>query len=227
MEPVTRQNFGFVIAYLLPGLTALWGVGEYSPVVRFWLGRVPDETPTIGGFLFASLAAIAAGMIVSTLRWALIDTLHHLTGIGRPKWDFSLLQNNLGAFDLIVEHQYRYYQFHGNGFVAVVFLFGMRRAIDGLAPVESLDIALLIVACILFAGSRDTLRKYYVRGNAIMAARGLANRLANRRAGAALPDSRSRSKDVLKVGSSPQIERVSHDVTTVCRSGPTREVREP
>ena len=110
MRDVTNQNFGLLIAYVLPGVTALWGASYLSPTVRVWLGSAPADAPTVGGFLYLTIAAVAAGLIASTVRWAVVDTLHHVTGIPRPTWDFSRLQSNISAFNLIVEHQYRYYQ---------------------------------------------------------------------------------------------------------------------
>ena len=36
---------------------------------------------------YAVLAATAIGLIVSALRWMLLDRLHHATGVKRPVWD--------------------------------------------------------------------------------------------------------------------------------------------
>jgi hypothetical protein len=171
MRDVTGHNFGLLIAYVLPGVTALWGASYFSPTIQVWLGSAPADAPTVGGFLYLTIAAVAAGLIASTVRWAVIDTLHHLTGVPRPKWDFSHLQRNISAFHLIVEHQYRYYQAYGNTLVSLLFVIVARRSsLDFVpAPLGYTDIALLALVFILFLGSRDTLRKYVHRGNMLFA----------------------------------------------------------
>jgi len=166
MKDVTTSNFGLLIAYLLPGFTVLWGISYLVPSVQVWLGVVPSTAPTVGGFLYITIASIGAGMIVSTLRWLIIDTIHHWTGICPGDWDFAQLQSNVAAFDVLGENHYRYYQFYGNGAIALPFLYIARWFSThnfwppplgwGLLGVLGLEI-------LLFAGSRDTIRKYYSR----------------------------------------------------------------
>src|SRR5258708_7235024 len=73
-------NFGLLIAFLLPGFVALWGISYVSEPVRSWFGSTPDYAPSVGGFLYVTLASIVAGLTVSTVRWIVIDTVHHVTG---------------------------------------------------------------------------------------------------------------------------------------------------
>lgn len=61
MAEVTQSNFGLLIAYLLPGAILISSFSDRSPVIRTWLGA-STESPTIGGFLFITLAAVFAGM---------------------------------------------------------------------------------------------------------------------------------------------------------------------
>lgn len=177
MKNVSADNFGLLIAYLLPGLTVLWGLGYVSPTMRSWLGTTSTSPPTIGGFLYVTLASVAAGLIVSTVRWAVLDTIHHWTGIRRPNWDFARLQENVTAFDVLIEIHYRYYQHYGNMLVSLAFAYAARRSALGLwsAPLGWLDLGLLLLALVFFFGSRDTLRKYYQR-----TARFLENETENR-----------------------------------------------
>ena len=101
MNDVTARNFGLAIAYLIPGFIGLAGVAAVSDVIRTWLGG--DGGPTVGGFLYVSLGSIAAGMTVSAMRWAVIDTIHHFTGLRRPKWDDSKLNERLRAVEHLVD----------------------------------------------------------------------------------------------------------------------------
>jgi hypothetical protein len=165
-------NFGLLIAFLLPGLVALWGVSFLSETIRSWLGAPPADAPSVGGFLYVTLAAILAGLTVSTVRWLLVDTLHHFTGLARPTWDFSRLQENVAAYDMLIEIHYRYYQFYANMVVALAFAAIARH----LAPaagfqLDATDVAIAGLIAVFLAGSRDTLGKYYRRAAQLLARR--------------------------------------------------------
>jgi len=162
---VTRNNFGLLIAYVLPGVTALWGVSYFSPIVASWLGAAPTDAPTVGAFLYVSIAAVMAGMTVSTVRWLLVDTIHHWTGIGRPDFDYARLEQNIRAFDLLVRHHYIYYKFHSNMLISVAFAYFARRTAAGFwsMPINGTDVACLLLGLVLFLGSRNNLRNYYRR----------------------------------------------------------------
>ena len=97
MKELSDKNFGLLIAYLLPGFTAVWGMSYLSPTVHAWLGEASPDGPTVGGFLYVTLGSVAAGLTVSTVRWAVIDTFHHWTGLNQPQWDFAKLQANIAA----------------------------------------------------------------------------------------------------------------------------------
>ena len=159
-----------MIAYLLPGFTAVWATTFVSPALAPWLGRTPDDAPTVGGFLFISLASVAAGLTVSTVRWLVLDTVHHLTGLRRSPRDFARLGGNEAAFSRIVEDHYRYYQFYGNMLVALAAVFAARHVTAGAAwaRFDLTDVGLAALAVLFFAGSRDTLRKFYVRSGQLL-----------------------------------------------------------
>ena len=107
MQNVTNANFGPLIAYLVPGATALWGISEFYPALRSWFAVVPMQTPTIGGFLYLTVASIACGMVISAIRWAVVDTFHRVTGLPPPKLDFSKLGPNVEAYSLLIEIHYQ------------------------------------------------------------------------------------------------------------------------
>ena len=164
------NDFGLLISYVLPGFTALWGASYLFPEIRSLVVSAPSDGATLGGFLYMTVAAVAAGLTISTVRWLLIDTLHHWTGVQRPSWDFSRLQDNVAAYTVLNELHYKYYQFYANTFIALLFVYVARRFHSGLinAPFGLLDAGFLALLIILFAGSRDTLRKYYVRMDQVL-----------------------------------------------------------
>jgi len=169
LKDASVTDFGLVIAYLLPGGIGLWGVGQMSPAFNDWLGTAALTSVTVGGFLTATLLALAMGLLASTVRWLLIDPLHHKTGVKPPHWDFAHLAEREEAYELLVEIHYRYYQFYANSIVALTFALIALLA-RGTSVVEKLSLgsAILVLIAIFFAGSRDTLRKYYSRAGALL-----------------------------------------------------------
>jgi len=170
VREVTAANFGFLVAYVLPGFTTLWGVSYFSETVNGWLGASQGDAPTVGGFLYITLAAVSAGMTVSTVRWLLVDSFHALTGLRHPAWDFSKLQQNVAAYDVLVKIHYHFYQFHSNMLVAITFLYVCRWVAFGWGSFASVwdDLGFILLATIFFMGSRDNLHKYYFRVAAIL-----------------------------------------------------------
>lgn len=168
MTNLSNRNFGILIAYILPGFTAIWGVSFVSTTVQSWLTVSTSglELPTVGGFLYVTLASVALGMTVSAIRWFVIDSINEYTGLKRPAWDDSLLQANLDAFDLIVEHHYRYYQFYANSIVSILLVYAVHRLSDEMpGSFGLLELGLIALLIVFWAMSRDTLKKYYRRSS--------------------------------------------------------------
>lgn len=168
MRDITSQNFGLLIAYVIPGMLALWGLAQICPPVDVWLHSTwmtTGDPATVGGFLYLLLGSIASGLTVSTLRWLAIDRIHQWTGLRRPGWDDSKLQDKLAAFEALVDNHYRYYQFYSNGLVALIFVFAARMVHSGrcVCDLDRIDGGILFLFLVYWAGSRDTLRNYYTR----------------------------------------------------------------
>jgi hypothetical protein len=148
-------NFGLLIAYVLPGFTALEGFPLISPAGTAW-GTTGDPNPNLTSFLSGTVMALAAGLTVSTVRWLLLDSFHHWTGISRPPRDFGRLGPNVAAFDYLVLVHYRYYKFYANMVVALVWAY----ATEGYALGARGFLYWPLVVLFFFA-SRDSLKKYY------------------------------------------------------------------
>ncbi len=170
MRDVTNNNFGHLIAYVIPGLTVLWGASHFSPTLQSWLTTNPSDLPTVGGFLYLTLGSVTAGMIVSTVRWLIIDGVHHATGLTEPRWDFSQLARRVDAFESLIRIHYQFYQFNANMLVAIVFAYAVWKSTSPgeIAMIGWEDAAWLLAAVIFFAGSRDTLRRYYLRVEGVL-----------------------------------------------------------
>lgn len=167
MKDITSQNFGLVIAYVIPGFVALWGLSYQSPLVAAWLLPGPTIPAGIESLFFVTVASIAAGMTASAFRWAAIDTLHHLSGLPRPEWDDERLADRVQAFDTIVEAHYRYYQSYANTLVALAFTYPAWALAAG-SGTSATHAAFVIVELVFLAMSRDALRKYYARATRLL-----------------------------------------------------------
>lgn len=169
MNPISNDNFGPLISYLLPGTVALVGIASFSDTLQNWLAAGPQSEPTIGGFLYLTLAAFGVGMTVSAVRWIVIDSIHGWMGIKAPALDFGKLGKNVEAFSLLIESHYRHYQFHANMVIAVAFMYGCFLA-SGKSGSPWNAAIVLIVEAVFFATSRDNLRKYYRRSAELLPA---------------------------------------------------------
>lgn len=166
MDVINTRNFGLLIAYVLPGFVCLLGAGTLSDAVWVWLVGAGSAGPSVGGAFYVGLASIGAGMTASVVRWAVLDTAHHFTGLQRPSLDESRLTERLAAFNYLVEQHYRYYQFYGNTLVATLLAFAMWRVSEhaDLMPAGWPEACLAFIVAVFAAGSRDALRKYYSGG---------------------------------------------------------------
>lgn len=166
---MSNATFGPLIAYLVPGATTLWGLSLFVPGIRAWFAASPEQVPTLGGFLYLTVASVACGMTVTAIRWGLIDTLHRWTGLDSPKLDFSKLADRVEAYNLVIEIHYRHYQFYANMVIATAIAYGCFRIHAGLSPFAGwLESAFAAVEFVLVCASRDTLTKYYRRSGQVL-----------------------------------------------------------
>ena len=163
-----ERDFGLLISLLLPGFIVLLGLAHHSTTIQTWIGTAVPDAPSLGGFLYLTIAAIFAGLVVSTIRWLLVDTIHWLTGLKQPNWNFAKLSDRQEGFAMLIDVHYRYYQFYANSMVALVFFGISRWLVTGISGWELA--AGVAIEALFFAGSRDTLRKYYRRVDALLAA---------------------------------------------------------
>jgi hypothetical protein len=168
MQNITSANFGTVIAYLVPGLTAVLGASQFSTALQGWLAATPPNAPTVGGFLYLTIVSLAAGMTVSALRWATIDRLHSKTGLAMPRLDFAKLAANAEAFGLLIRIHYEHYQFYANMFVSTAFAYVCYRIRLGHEGPAWLETGFIVIELIFYVTSRDTLRKYYSRSEQLL-----------------------------------------------------------
>jgi uncharacterized membrane protein YciS (DUF1049 family) len=149
MQGTPNWQFGLLVAYVLPGFIGLAGLAPLFPTVARWLQPVGQGDLGIGPPVYAVLAAITMGMIVSCFRWLLIDRIHALTGVPASSLNYLALEERMAAFNYWVEQNYRYHQFYANTLIAVLWV--------------GTDIGVILLCAGLFAGSRDALMKFRTR----------------------------------------------------------------
>jgi hypothetical protein len=170
VKDITEKNFGVVIAFLLPGFLFLWGLSYSVDEIAIWLAKSSiNNTPTVGGFLYATLASLALGMLLSAIRWLIVDSLFSVTGIKTPDLDFGKLKegDNYSVFLGVVENHYRYYQCYSNTLVAILSALSIHLIFGE----EKLSFAVCMISgavvITLFFSSRDALKKYNERAISI------------------------------------------------------------
>jgi hypothetical protein len=169
VEEALHRSFGYVIAYILPGLVALGAIGMIRPEWALLAGVTDSSQITLSAWICLLLASLGAGLMVSAARWLLIDTLHHRTGLAAPPLDFGQLPQRLEAFLVAVEHHYRYYQFHANLFVSLLLVMAAHLTRPAVPWSWKVYTALGALELLLLITSRDCLRRYYSRLGQLLA----------------------------------------------------------
>lgn len=161
LKDVTTANFGLLIAYVIPGFILLWGLEPYSATLQGWLTQSTSESATVAGFLYVTVTSVALGMLCSTVRWLIVDRIHHVTGVTEPRWNFRDLDNSIAVHEWFIEIHYRYYQWHANSLVGLNIAILLYWGSHGFSAASL--VLTVILDVLLFLGSRDTLHKYYRR----------------------------------------------------------------
>lgn len=76
---VADQMLMLGMGFLLPGLVPLFALATVSPTVQSWFGYA-SAAPTLAGFFFGVLGALALGFVLTAVRF----TLYEREVFGRP-----------------------------------------------------------------------------------------------------------------------------------------------
>jgi hypothetical protein len=168
MKDLNEDSFGLLIAFLLPGFMLLWGLSFTSSVVASWLTTYSAEhAVAVGGFLYSTLASLALGLLISAVRWLIIDTVIGWLGIHGKGLNYGKLSDEhvLAAYRAIVANHYRYYQYYSNSLIALGTAFAVyvyQKIVLKHEAVQWYVYAVIIfLLIVLFSASYDTLKKMY------------------------------------------------------------------
>jgi len=171
MQSVSNDNFGPLVAYLVPGATVLLGLQPHFPILQNWFAATSPDAPTLGGFLYLTVASLAVGMTVNAIRWVVLDTIHAKTGLRPPALNFARLAGREQAMSILIDIHYKHYQFHGSMWIATAIAYAGYRTSTGLAGMTGwFDLGVALIEVVFFLMSRDTLRRYYMRSQQLLSA---------------------------------------------------------
>ncbi len=172
MKDVTSISFGYIIAFLLPGLVGLYGLGYWSETIHGLLQPAFSATATVGPSLILLLAALAIGLCISALRCFVFEKACCHKHYFPPDMFAKLCEGDrLTSFRAVVDEHYRYHQFYGGCFLALIILYvgWARRSYSVLHPeFVLLSISFVCLEVLLFITAVDAYIKYVDRGKTIV-----------------------------------------------------------
>lgn len=123
MTDVGSTTFGYVIAYLLPGLSASIGIGLLSPHAGRVFRTVIDEQNLALGLLGA-LIALALGIFLTLFRGLVVEEWIWRDRKITPEEhsELSRDEDTYRGYRSIIDELYRYHQFWGGMAIAVPLL---------------------------------------------------------------------------------------------------------
>jgi hypothetical protein len=122
LKDVTSTSFGLLIAFMLPGLTVLFGFAMWSDAGQKLLGTFETAPSSVGLFFLVALAALAIGLLLTPLRALVFE---ELLARWLPKrlttWRGLVNEQRLTAFRAATDEFYRYHQFWGSSVFSLPF----------------------------------------------------------------------------------------------------------
>jgi hypothetical protein len=189
VRDLVAENFGIVVAYVVPGGVALLAGMYASPGLKGWVSQAAGEATTFGGFLILVTVALGLGMIVQAARFFFFErflTWRRLPGSSRIKDRYPDLFRERAshstrrepevraAFRELSEAHYRFYQCHGGLFIAgpaaFVSWWYWRPSSAGVVKLAVVGALLLLAEVALFEAALDALKRNRERERDILTA---------------------------------------------------------
>jgi hypothetical protein len=173
MKDLTSTSFGYVIAFLLPGLLGLYALSYWSGGIRQLLQPALKAEATVGPSVILLLIALGVGLCISAIRFFAFEKLlcrqHSF-----PADMFAKLtaENKLGSFKAVVDEHYRYHQFYGGCAVALAILYGGwirgQTYADRCGSLILVTVGFLVFEALLISTAADSFKRYVARGTTIV-----------------------------------------------------------
>jgi len=124
MKDLTSTSFGYLIAFVLPGIFGLFAISAWSPDVGVLLQPIFDANTTAGPSILLLLIAVGMGVCVSAARWAVFEEFLFRSKKLKPETFANLTTEKLTLVRAFAEEHYRYHQFYGGCAICLLVLFG-------------------------------------------------------------------------------------------------------
>ena len=174
-KDVTPTVFGLLIAYVLPGLFALFTMALFSGEVANQLRSFSGAESSVGLFLLVILTAVLLGMQLQAFRWLLFEKFFEDE---LPSADLKALRQSetLILFRLFIDEMYRHHQFYGALSIVVPFFFwGLGKKLD-VVLISGQGFVLILVGVLVEAvtvvAALEGLRRYLARSRAALTTKG-------------------------------------------------------
>lgn len=173
VKELNATSFGWIIAYVLPGLLGLYSMSFCMDLVRDQLKAFSTADSTIGLFFLALLTSLLIGLELTAVRWVVFECWL-CKGTRLQPEEFAKLQipDKIAAFRTIADEHYKYHQFWGSMAIVIpFFLLGLAKsqemAFCSLNGVLGLILGLLIETITIMA-AMDSYKKYVDRSRSVL-----------------------------------------------------------
>lgn len=133
MKSVPDLDFGYFIAFFLPGALALYALGDVAPPVNRVFGGLFVKDQAVGASLFILVAGLMAGIVISSFRALVLEWFYKKAGIEMRPLNFAALaqKETYSAYKSAINATYRFYQFNANMGLSLGFFILARYFLAG------------------------------------------------------------------------------------------------
>jgi hypothetical protein len=127
MKELTSTSFGYLIAFLLPGLLGLYAASYWIPEIDVLLQPIQNANANVGPSIMLLLIAVGIGVCVSSVRhFVLVEFFYKkiFKKRGIPSDIYTgVSPDELVWHKTLAEEHYRYHQFYGGCAVSILVMF--------------------------------------------------------------------------------------------------------
>jgi len=122
MKELTSTSFGYLIAFLLPGMLGLYALSYWFPPTGALLQPILKADATVGPSVVFLLIAAGMGLCLSAARFFVLEKGVYKGTCLSDELHKGLAPDKLALLNAYADQHYRYHQFYGGCFLAVLIL---------------------------------------------------------------------------------------------------------
>ncbi len=162
MKDISATSFGYLIAFLLPGIFGLYALSRWFPEINTSLQPILKADATVGPSLVFLAIAVGVGVCISGVRYFAFEKAIFRRG-PLPKGTYQgMSAEELTLHKAIVDEHYRYHQFYGGCAVASLILYAgwIRAWHHSLCQSIGWTLGFAALELLLMASACDSFKKY-------------------------------------------------------------------